>query len=531
MARQPHEEHMHLSAGYNEAIRVLEAIPGDFLVGLVFPADGSAQQNDAALSSTLAAMLELLDRSAHETDLPRMRLTACSGQPPGPYEQELATRGTSRYTDPEAMVAARPDINLVVDLTGSPETVRALRRALPSSVALLDRACTVFLCCLLVMREVSGQCQTDLRGSRSLLNTIIDELPDDIFFLDDQGRILDVNRQVCERHGVDKQTLLHQSSSTVPAGPGQVACGPTRRDWPVLATLANRREQEALQTWMDEQGRVHYYQVTAYPVFDETGQMHRMIEVRRDVTLRTEMEKRLQQAEKLAAIGELSMYIAHEIRNPLFAIGGFANSLLRSQELTENSREKVRIILEESKRLDKILKSIINFARPTSSELAEVDANLVVAETVQVLGIGSQERGVTLDVRLGEEVPRIRADAEMLKQCLINLIKNALEAMPDGGRLTVTTAMQRRQVLISIEDTGHGIPVEIQDKIFNPFFTTKQTGSGAGLGLAMTKKIISDLGGDLRLSSRPGKGTQVVLLLEPYVAMEPPAARLSDQES
>ncbi|WP_158269798.1 nitrogen regulation protein NR(II) [Desulfonatronum sp. SC1] len=519
---------MHLSAGYNEAVHVLEAAQGDFLVGLVCPEAGSVSRDDAALSSIFAAILELLDRSARETQLPSMRLAACSGQTPAAREQELTERGIHWFTDTEAMVAAHPDINLVVDLTGSPETVQTLRQILPSSVALLDRACTVFLCCMLVMSEVSGQCQADLRGSRSLLSTIIDELPDEIFFLDDQGRILDVNRQVCERHGVDKQALLHQSSNTVPAGPGQAACGPARRDWPVLATLANQREQEALQTWMDEQGRVHYYQVTAYPVFDDARRVHRIIEVRRDVTLRTEMEKRLQQAEKLAAIGELSMYIAHEIRNPLFSIGGFANSLLRSQELTENSREKVRIILEESKRLDRILKSIINFARPTSSELAEVDANLIVAETVQVLGIGSQERGVILDVRLGGEVPNIRADAELLKQCLINLIKNAHEAMPDGGRLTVTTAMERRQVLISIEDTGHGIPLDIQDKIFNPFFTTKQTGSGAGLGLAMTKKIISDLGGDLRLSSQPGKGTQVDLLLQPYVAMETPAVRLQE---
>lgn len=515
---------MHFSTGYNEALRVLEATQGDFLVGLIFPPKAEPISEDAVvISALLAVFLELLDHSGREGHLPRLRLAACSGQPPAQREQELSARKTPRFADPETMMAAHPDINLVVDLSGSPDAVRTLRRIAPPSVALLDRSSTVFLCCLLVTSEVSGQCQTDLRGSRNLLNTIIDELPDDIFFLDEQGRILDVNRQVCQRHGVDKQVLLHQPGNAVPAGPGQVACGAAHPELPVLAAIAHGREQESLQTWMDEQGRVHYYQVTTCPVFDEAGKVYRIIEVRRDVTLRTEMEKRLQQAEKLAAIGELSTYIAHEIRNPLFAIGGFANSLLRSQELTENSREKVRIILEESRRLDKILKNIINFARPTSSELAEVDTNLIVAETVQVLGIGSQKRGVSVDMRLGEEVPNIRADAELLKQCLINLIRNALEAMPDGGRLTVSTAMQRRQVLITIEDTGHGIPVEIQDKIFNPFFTTKQTGSGAGLGLAMTKKIISDLGGDLRLSSRPGQGTQVVLLLQPYVAMETPA--------
>lgn len=512
----------------SETPRHLVAQDGEFRVGLAGPETDSESGDDDGFDPLFAAVLRVMDLSEREALLPRMHLAACSGRVPGTHFQNLVDRGVPLFAAVSDMVAEHPEMNLVIELTGCPKTMSQLRRKLLPSVALMDRACTIFLRYLLEMIEVSGRYQTDLQGSRNLLTTIVDELPEDIFFLDEQGRILDVNRQVCERHGMDKQAILHQTSNAIPAGPGQVPCGPAPTQWPVVRTLALRKEAEALQTWMDEEGRVHYYQVTSYPVFDTEGRIQRMIEVRRDVTLRTEMEKRLQQAEKLAAIGELSTYIAHEIRNPLFAIGGFANSLLRSKELSESSQDKVRIILEESKRLDRILKNILNFARPTSSKLTEVDVNQVVSQTMQVLGMGCEERGVALDIRLGDEVPKARADHELLKQCLINLVKNALEAMPDGGHLTVTTAMEGQQVLISVGDTGQGIAPELQDKIFNPFFTTKHKRGGTGLGLAMTKKIIGDLGGELRLVSLPGSGTRSTLYLRPYAAMDETTSARSD---
>lgn len=520
MGRQPHKEHMHQPPRHNDAHRFFKATKGDFRLGLVCPATESEQCDSGMFASSFSTVLDLAEHSGMDGGLPQMHVLACCGHVPPEQSRRVTEQRIARYSDVTAMLAAHPDINLVLELTGCPDTLRILRQTVPLSVALLDWPCTAFLSCLLRMRNVSGQCKSDLRGSRNVLSKIVDELPDDIFFLDTRGRIVDMNRRVRERHGMDKQALHGLESSMVPPAPGQVPCGPESGDWPVSMALAHQQEAGALQTWMDEQGRVHSYQVNAYPVFDEEGQVYRVIEVRRDVTLRTEMEKRLQQAEKLAAIGELSTYIAHEIRNPLFAIGGFANSLLRSRELSENSRDKVRIIMEESKRLDQVLKNVINFARPITSKLAEMDVNHLVAETIQVLGIGCEERGVVLEVRLGDDVPKVLADVEQLKQCMINLVRNALEAMPEGGRLTVSTAMERHRVRVTVADNGPGIPVELQDKVFNPFFTTKQVASGAGLGLAMTRKIITDLGGDLLLRSRPGEGTQVTLHLQPYVAVD-----------
>ena len=121
----------------------------------------------------------------------------------------------------------------------------------------------------------------------------------------------------------------------------------------------------------------------------------------------------------------------------------------------------------------------------------------------------------TLDC--SESLPRVQADPELIKQCLINLIKNALEAMPQGGAMRISTAMRGEFVALEVADTGPGIPVDIRDRVFSPFFSTK--GKGAGLGLAMIRKIMDDLGGDVHLASREGEGTRVSLLLPPVLAV------------
>lgn len=370
------------------------------------------------------------------------------------------------------------------------------------------------------MSQMSSKCKVDLVGQQSLLYAVMDKIHDDVFFLDAKGRILDVNRHVCERLGKKKEELLHKSCWEVASGADQNHCESGDPACSFRTTLHEGREAESLQTWVDVQGRANYCQIRTYPIFNKQGEVQKVIEMRRDVTLHTEMEKRLQQAEKLAAIGELSTYIAHEIRNPLFAIGGFANALLRSPDLATGASEKVRIILEESKRLDNILKSIINFARPTKGIVTEVDVNTVVLETMQLLSIGCKERGIAIDIQLAEDAARARGDAELLKQCLINLVKNSLEAMPGDGILTVSTGMESYYVYVKVTDTGVGIAAEIQDKIFNPFFTTKKTGGGSGLGLAMTKKIIGDLGGALSLESQVELGTTVTILLPPYLSVQ-----------
>lgn len=217
------------------------------------------------------------------------------------------------------------------------------------------------------------------------------------------------------------------------------------------------------------------------------------------------------------------MFISHEIRNPLFAIAGFANSLLRSKVLDEPARDKVSIILKESNRLDDILKSIINFARPTEAPSGEVDLGAMVRQTLDLMRLGFEKQGVTVNLVLPPDLPKAKGNAETLKQCLLNLLRNALEAMPEGGALTVGVATRQGDLALSVADTGRGIPPENLPKVFNPFFSTKDKGSG--LGLAMTKKILDELGGAVEIASEVGHGSTVTLVIPPFLAL---AARESN---
>lgn len=218
----------------------------------------------------------------------------------------------------------------------------------------------------------------------------------------------------------------------------------------------------------------------------------------------TAMVHRLQAAEKYAAIGEFSTYIAHEIRNPLFAIGGFANTLLRMPNMDSTSRQKIQIILKESTRLDNILRTFINFSRPLEVAMIPVEVNRVIHEILEILDLSNNEPQVKLRLFLADDLDQVRGDPELIKQCLLNLIKNALSTMPKGGYLDIRSHNGVDNVILEITDTGEGLPREIVDHPFNPFIS---------LELAMTRKIIIDLGGDLHLESNATTGTSSVLRL------------------
>ncbi|GAB6060558.1 sensor histidine kinase [Desulfonatronum parangueonense] len=216
------------------------------------------------------------------------------------------------------------------------------------------------------------------------------------------------------------------------------------------------------------------------------------------------MVRRLQAAEKYAAIGEFSTYIAHEIRNPLFAIGGFANTLVRAPNLDATTMQKIKIILSESKRLDDILRIFINFSRPLELTMSRFDVNDAVVKTLKALDASAQQPKIRVHMQLDEKIGQIMTDPEMVKQCLKNLIKNSISTMPSGGELRVSTREDKDNILLEVADSGHGLPSEVLEQPFNPF---------TSLELAMTRKIVVDLGGELQLESSETSGTRAILKL------------------
>lgn len=494
---------------YHDHICILEEAEKGFQIGIIGTGVG------------FGSILELIKKPELEEFFPKLDLVAIS-QPKKDDQRlkELIKSGVKVYQDYTEMLDKHPEINLVIELTDQQFLIKKLRQSLPSHISIIDHTGTTFLCGLLIMSEVSDKCRLNLFQQQAILTALFDQIQDDIILLGTNGRVLDVNHSVLKKIEMNKQDVLGKFCWELFGDTGsESGCNLKSPDCPFRKSVKDGKPSESIQTRVDKHGRTNYYRIYAYPVFNEQGKLSKVVEMRRDITHRTEMEKRLQQSEKLAAVGELSTYIAHEIRNPLFAIGGFANSLLKDSELSSSSQEKVNIILKESKRLDNILKNIINFSRPTMPQEDEINVNRVIMDILQLFRLSCEEQNIKSDTKLTHGLALAKGDPELIKQCLINLFKNSIEAMADGGTLTLSTSIEDNFIVIRVTDTGTGIPKDIREKVFNPFFSTKK-GSGAGLGLAMTKKIMDDMGGKLELFSQENKGTTVVLYLPPYLAID-----------
>jgi signal transduction histidine kinase len=231
----------------------------------------------------------------------------------------------------------------------------------------------------------------------------------------------------------------------------------------------------------------------------------------RDVTEYKELEDRVLHAERLAAVGNTMTHIAHEIKNPLLIIGGFARQLLKIPGVDDKSRHKLSIMAEEVGQLEEMVAEMREFVRRPPSAKRPGQINAAIAAALDLFRDTLAEHRVT--VRRVEEtpLPPLTFDPKQVHQVLINLFKNALEAMPAGGELTVTTRVTGANAEIDIADTGVGLAPEVAANIFQPYFTTKE--KGTGLGLAICQGIISEHGGVISVTSTPGKGTTFTIQL------------------
>ncbi len=240
-------------------------------------------------------------------------------------------------------------------------------------------------------------------------------------------------------------------------------------------------------------------------------------------------QNRLIQSEKLAALGEVVASIAHEIKNPLVSIGGFARRLERN--LRDNSAEKkyMRIVLKEVNRLENILNQTLVYSKEIPLPSRSQDLNRIIEDSLSVLAGEIQERNIFVTKDLAPGLPPLASDPQQIKQVFLNLFVNAIQAMGNEGDLFVKTSMEKqaqRSVLrIEVGDTGGGIAQENLENIFNPFFTTKY--DGTGLGLAITHKIITRYGGDIEVINRPGTGATFVIRF-PVEALEAQAKIQTD---
>jgi signal transduction histidine kinase len=233
--------------------------------------------------------------------------------------------------------------------------------------------------------------------------------------------------------------------------------------------------------------------------------------------------RKLQERDRLAALGQMAAGLAHEVKNPLGAIKGAAQLLGDpSGRLDVSEREFIGIILEEVERLDRVVGSVLDYARPSKGDVGSIDVNAVVRRTLTVLASDRAE-GWSVATNLTESALLARADAEQLRQVLINLIRNAVQAMAGTGHVEITTRLRQDRlplqssadapgwVEVSVRDEGPGIAPQVLEKLFVPFFTTKA--AGTGLGLAISQRVVEEMGGRIEVASRPGAGSTFTVVL------------------
>lgn len=213
--------------------------------------------------------------------------------------------------------------------------------------------------------------------------------------------------------------------------------------------------------------------------------------------------------ERLSAIGEMAAKVAHDIRNPLMAIGGFARLILKKEEHGEIDKRYIQIIVREIDRLEKILADVLCFANPANPHCKPVDLNSALQSTFEILGFELEQNNIVIEQRLEDQLPRLWLDEDQIIRVFINVIKNSIQAMPEGGTITVATMREDQWVRVEVADTGTGISDEDIEKVFNPFFTSKSTGSG--LGLTLSAQIVKNHGGSIEVYNKEPNGITFII--------------------
>ena len=255
------------------------------------------------------------------------------------------------------------------------------------------------------------------------------------------------------------------------------------------------------------QGRTVVLNVSITPLVSKSGERIGRLLLFDDVTQRERMEEQMSQTEKLTSLGLLAAGVAHEVNTPLAVISNYIQMLARQMPDDDPRHSIIEKIVKQTFRASEIVNNLLNFSRTGPSQLADVDVNRVVEETLSLVAHPLKTSQIQVVKQLGEALPPVRGSANKLQQVFLNLFLNARDAMPLGGMLEVRTAAHNGSVEIEVVDTGNGISREHIHKIFDPFFTTKAGSRGTGLGLSVSYGIIKEHAGKIDVRSTPGRGT------------------------
>jgi len=275
-----------------------------------------------------------------------------------------------------------------------------------------------------------------------------------------------------------------------------------------------RHNQQQLTVFSEEE--VRYYSVNTVPLHGEGGRIRGAVSVFQDITERKKMESDLQQIEKFSLVAELAAGIAHEIRNPIATMRGFLQLLTNEFKPESKGSEYCALMIEEIDRTNAIIREFLLLTKPSAPKQREADLHIILEEILLLIESKSLLESVELRKNYARSLPLVKVDSAQIKQVFLNLATNAIQAMPLGGVLTISTSAGQGKAYVCFSDTGPGIEEASLSKVFDPFYTTKE--GGTGLGLTISYRIAENHGGCLSVQSLPGKGARFTVELP--VALE-----------
>ncbi len=353
---------------------------------------------------------------------------------------------------------------------------------------------------------------------RKFTESVLDALPVSIYVIDRDYQIVTWNRhREIGTQGMPRDAVIGRNVFQVFAKYSQSRL---KQEFERAFRTGNIERIE--QQTVDQSGATQHWMVSKIPMRDESsGEVTHVITVGEDVTMRVEAIHAAGRAEKLAAVGRLAAGVGHEINNPLATISACAESLESRVEEgafgaspeVEDLHEYLGLIRSEAFRCKAITNGLLEFSRVRTSDRLPIDIAELIKSSANL--IAHQKRGNDINIKfeLNDNLPPINADGGQIQQAIIALSTNAIDAMPDGGKLIFRANSANNRVTIEIQDSGIGINPENMSKIFEPFFTTKEVGKGTGLGLAVCYGIITEHGGRLAVRSNVGIGTTFTIYL------------------
>lgn len=340
----------------------------------------------------------------------------------------------------------------------------------------------------------------EIERARERLQSLFDGIADGISVIDEQFRVVDANAAQARAFGPRESPPARCYARWAGRDAPCPRC-------PALETLRSGARAEHRDRWRDAAGRERDVEITTFP-YTTADQRKAVIEVVRDVTERSELERQVLQSESLAALGELAAGVAHEVRNPLGMIASAAQLLESADALSARDRELLEVVRAETSRLNATVSEFVNFAAPPRPSPTATDAAALLERTATLLRAEAERRKITLEVAVAASLPRFRADPELLFRALANLALNALQVQQEGGWVGLRARHEPGAVVLEVADHGPGIAEEDVARVFQPFFTRRA--GGTGLGLSIVQRIVAAHDGRIRVSTSP-QGTTFTL--------------------